>query len=144
MVDWPGSLDRLSREQERFAAAPEAPWKPPPGSYSIGGCFICFPRCKPGAGAEGDPAWAGAALISADQGVVTARASGAAGAPYQAGFLALREGPLLEAAIRNLLSLPAVLLVNATGRDHPRMTGLASLSFSPILRSRGFSRPDRP
>jgi deoxyribonuclease V len=124
-VDWPGSFDRLIREQERLAAAPPPPWTPPPGSYSIGGCFICFPRGKPGAGAEGDPAWAGAVLISADRGVVIARASGQAGARYEAGLLALREGPLLEAAVRNLPLPPAVLLVNATGRDHPRRAGLA-------------------
>ncbi|MGH2812253.1 MAG: endonuclease V, partial [Actinomycetota bacterium] len=44
---------------------------------------------------------------------------------YQPGLLALREGPLLEAAVRRLSILPDVLLVNATGRDHPRRAGLA-------------------
>jgi deoxyribonuclease V len=48
-----------------------------------------------------------------------------AAAPYAAGLLALREGPALEAAIRALPELPDVLLVNATGRDHPRRAGLA-------------------
>ena len=73
----------------------------------------------------GDAAWAGAALIKPDQSVVTAEAAGSAGAPYEAGLLALREGPLLEAAVRSLPCLPVVLLVNATGRDHPRRAGLA-------------------
>jgi deoxyribonuclease V len=59
---------------------------------------------------------------------------GEAGAAYAPGLLALREGPLLEAAVRTLLSRalaspavrpPDVLLVNATGRDHPRRAGLA-------------------
>ncbi len=50
---------------------------------------------------------------------------GAAGAPYEPGLLALREGPLLEAAVRSLAEPPQVLLVNATGRDHPRRAGLA-------------------
>jgi deoxyribonuclease V len=50
---------------------------------------------------------------------------GAAGAGYEAGQLALREGPLLEAAVRALAEPPDVLLVNATGRDHPRRAGLA-------------------
>jgi deoxyribonuclease V len=55
----------------------------------------------------------------------TALATGAAGAPYEAGLLALREGALLEAAVRGLRSRPEVLMVNATGRDHPRRAGLA-------------------
>jgi deoxyribonuclease V len=35
-------------------------------------------------------------------------------------LLALRDGPLLEAAVRTLPPMPEVLLVNVTGRDHPR------------------------
>jgi deoxyribonuclease V len=46
-------------------------------------------------------------------------------APYRAGLLALREGPLLEASVRRLPELPDVLLVDASGRDHPRGAGLA-------------------
>jgi deoxyribonuclease V len=42
------------------------------------------------------------------------------------GLLALREGPALEAAVRGLEMLPDVLLVDATGRDHPRRAGLAT------------------
>lgn len=48
-----------------------------------------------------------------------------AGAPYRAGLLALREGPALEAAVRALEQAPDVLLVDGTGRDHPRRAGLA-------------------
>src|ERR1019366_7253372 len=44
---------------------------------------------------------------------------------YEPGLLALREGPLLEAAVRALARMPDVLLVNATGRDHPRRAGVA-------------------
>jgi deoxyribonuclease V len=50
---------------------------------------------------------------------------GPAGAPYLPGLLALRSGPLLEAAVRALLVRPDVLLVDATGADHPRRAGLA-------------------
>jgi deoxyribonuclease V len=57
--------------------------------------------------------------------VATAVATGEAGAPYEPGLLALREGPVLEAAVRALRKAPEVLLVNATGRDHPRRAGLA-------------------
>ena len=72
---------------------------------------------------KGDPAWAGAAVITSDHRITSAEATGFAGAPYEAGLLALREGPLLEAAVRSLPRLPEVLLVNATGRDHPRSAG---------------------
>jgi deoxyribonuclease V len=58
--------------------------------------------------------------------VETALVTGAAGAPYVPGLLALREGPLLEAAVRALPRPPDVLLVDATGRDHPRRAGLAT------------------
>jgi len=44
---------------------------------------------------------------------------------YEPGLLALREGPWLETAVLRLPELPEVLLVNATGRDHPRRAGLA-------------------
>ncbi len=40
-------------------------------------------------------------------------------------MLALREGALLEAAVRALPQPPDVLLVDATGRDHPQRAGLA-------------------
>ena len=51
--------------------------------------------------------------------------SGPAGGPYLPALLALREGPLLEQAVRALPLAPEVLVVNATGRDHPRRAGLA-------------------
>src|SRR5207247_2406472 len=44
---------------------------------------------------------------------------------YEVGLLALREGLLLEHAVRALEDQPDVLLVSATGRDHPRGAGLA-------------------
>jgi deoxyribonuclease V len=44
----------------------------------------------------------------------------------------LREGPVLEAAVRALSVAPDVLLVDATGRDHPRRAGLA-LQLGSIL-----------
>ena len=91
----------------------------------MGGCFVCFPRGLRGQGAAGDDAWAAAvALGIAGRPEVVVR-EGKAGHPYQAGFLALREGALCETAVRSLSSLPDVLLVNATGRDHPRRAGLA-------------------
>jgi len=86
----------------------------------VGAVFVCFPRGGSGAGAAGDPGWA-AAVSSTATWVVT----GDAGAPYEPGLLALREGRLLELAVRGLEEPPDVLLVDATGRDHPRRAGLA-------------------
>jgi len=51
--------------------------------------------------------------------------TGVAGAPFESGLLALREGPLLARAVSALRAQPEVLLVNASGRDHPRRAGLA-------------------
>jgi len=88
------------------------------------GCFVCF---EPGTGGvKGEPAWAAAALMRGKKGLLaTAIARGEAGWHYVPGLLALREGPLLEAAVRALDAVPDVLLADATGRDHPRRAGLA-------------------
>jgi deoxyribonuclease V len=51
--------------------------------------------------------------------------TGSAAAEYRPGLLALREGPLLARAVLRLHPRPDVLLVDATGRDHPRRAGLA-------------------
>src|SRR5437588_644109 len=45
--------------------------------------------------------------------------------PEEAGLLALGEGPLLAAAVAALTRGPDVLLVDASGTDHPRRAGLA-------------------
>jgi deoxyribonuclease V len=50
---------------------------------------------------------------------------GATAAPYAPGLLALRMGAVMEAAVGGLRDRPDVLLVDATGRDHPRRAGLA-------------------
>jgi len=120
---WPADPDELERAQDALAAA--AP--PPPWTFGqeplIGGCFVCFGRGVGGRGARGEPGWAAAALDGTGGAVAVVR--GTAGAPYAAGRLALREGPLLEAAVGALPRRPDVLLVDATGRDHPRGGGLA-------------------
>lgn len=112
-----------------LANARPPPWRPPDLEVPTAGCFVCFPRGVSGAGAAGDSAWAAAALVHERALVASAVAVGEAGAPYEPGLLALREGPVLEAAVRALREAsevgPDVLLVNATGRDHPRRAGLA-------------------
>jgi deoxyribonuclease V len=46
-------------------------------------------------------------------------------AAYTPGLLALREGPILAAAVNALPYRPDILMVDATGADHPRRAGLA-------------------
>ncbi len=41
------------------------------------------------------------------------------------GLLFLREGPVLASAVEGLSPRPDILIVNATGVDHPRRAGLA-------------------
>lgn len=119
MAAWPPSPVELVALQQELAAAVWTPWRPR-GRYAAGACYVCFQRGLPGPGAAGDLGWA-AASLSDEVAVVQGRAPAA----YKPGLLALREGPLLEAAVRRLPALPDVLLVDATGRDHPRRAGLA-------------------
>jgi len=119
-MSWPTTADELAAWQEELARRRVRAWSPAPAS-AVGACVVCFPRGKTGAGARGDRAWA-AAVARGDTAVVR----GEAGARYVPGLLALREGPLLEAAVRALPRAPDMLLVDATGRDHPRRGGLAT------------------
>lgn len=123
-MDWPRSGRSLIAEQERLAGLAPEIWTPPAG-WQAAGCFVCSPRGKRGPGAAGDRAWAAAALLADERPPATEVVEGEATAGYSAGLLALREGPLLEAAVRALRRLPDILLVDATGRDHPRRAGLA-------------------
>ncbi len=125
MLTWPNTAEELITAQRDLAARTRSYWRPPAGQLLVAGCFVCFPRAYQGRGASGDPAWAGAALFDGRRRVASSVVTGAAGAPYEPGLLALREGALLEAAVRHLPQRPDVLLVNATGRDHPRRAGLA-------------------
>jgi deoxyribonuclease V len=122
---WPQSARGLVDAQRALAAADPPPWRLPATAPIVGACVVCFPRGQTGPGARGDPGWAAAAVLSGHRPVADAVAIGSAGGPYAAGLLALREGPLLEAAVRGLAVVPDVVLVDATGRDHPRRAGLA-------------------
>jgi deoxyribonuclease V len=146
---WPADAEELVATQRRLGSATPPPWRPA-GPFRVGACFVCFERGKAGAGAAGDRAWAAAAL-----GGETAVVEGAAGAPYAPGLLALREGALLETAVRALREPPDVLLVDATGRDHPRRAGLAlhlgavlglptvGVTHRPLLARGGWPREQR-
>ncbi|MGZ4494333.1 MAG: endonuclease V [Nocardioides sp.] len=122
---WPPDAASLLARQRELAGAVAQPWRPPEGGFPVGGCWVCFARGVSGPGSAGDRAWASAVVMRAGRGLERRVVTGSAGAPYVPGLLALRIGPLLEQAARALARPPDVLLVDATGRDHPRRAGLA-------------------
>ncbi|MDZ7679997.1 MAG: endonuclease V [Acidimicrobiales bacterium] len=146
LVALQGRLVERSRRVDR--------WRPPTGrAMRVGGCFVAFARGEAGPGHPGDRAWAAAVVLEVPaepgpgprrdpdrqlRGIPVGGAprqardveaqhavAGTVPASYAPGLLARREGPILEAAVRHLPRLPEVLLVDATGLDHPRRAGLA-------------------
>jgi deoxyribonuclease V len=143
MGGWPAGAAALARVQEELAGAAPPAWVPPAGRLPVGGCYVCFARGVVDAGAAGDPGVAGAAVTRGRRLLAAVTFAGVAGAPYRPALLALREGALLEAAVRALPLRPDVLLVNATGRDHPRRAGLA-LHLGAVLDLPTVGVTDRP
>jgi deoxyribonuclease V len=121
-IGWPGHAGELEELQSDLARSANSvtPWRPPVDAHlAIGGLFVASsisgpPRC-----------WAGACVVRDGRALGSIVVSGEPAAPYEPGHLALREGPVLERAVRRLDAPLDVLLVNATGRDHPRGAGLA-------------------
>jgi deoxyribonuclease V len=122
---WPSSIEELVALQERLGGEAPELWRPRTLPPVVAGCFVCFPADDPGRGCSGETAWAGAALLEPGQQVETVTIEGETGGAYRPGLLALRAGPALEQAVAALPSRPEVLIVDATGRDHPRRAGLA-------------------
>jgi deoxyribonuclease V len=152
---WPSNDEELVEFQDVVAREAELALAADPWSSDrpvIGGCFVAFARGEAGPGHPGDRAWAAAVAWRADPSSddrgrradshlrgaaadvaprraddVLAQAVAAARVPasYAPGLLARREGPVLAMAVGALASLPDVLLVDATGVDHPRRAGLA-------------------
>jgi deoxyribonuclease V len=124
MATWPATVDELTQLQHALGELTPEHWQPPATVLGIGACFVCFEHVH-GAGTAGDRGFAGAAVTSRRRLLAGVTSAGPAGGPYLPALLALREGPLLEQAVRALPIVPEVLVVNATGRDHPRRAGLA-------------------
>jgi deoxyribonuclease V len=119
------SREELIAIQDQLGkACPEA-WRMSDAMRSVAGCFICYPKKHEGKGAAGDRCWSAAALIQEGRLVALEVISGIVYEAYESGLLYLREGPILEAALQRLPERPDVLIVNATGRDHPRRAGMA-------------------
>lgn len=152
VTSWPDDDEALIALQRRLAVEADVARRDHPlvlpSRPLLGGCFVAFARGEAGPGHPGDHAWAaavtwrptgtprdeGAALRgrTPDRGPRIARdtheqvvVAGTVPASYRPGLLARREGPILERAVRALREAPDVLLVDATGLDHPRRAGLA-------------------
>jgi deoxyribonuclease V len=137
---WPATEAELrDRQRELAVLAAEAltqrPWTATQECL-VAGCFVAFARGEAGPGRPGDRAWAAAVVwrcpppdrgTGFGEGDLVARSVVADRVPaaYAPGLLALREGPILAAAVSGLAVRPDVLLVNAPGLDHPRGAGLA-------------------
>ena len=141
-VVWPADAAALEEAQRRLAALRPPLWEPAPRPV-VGASYFCAVRGSPLEGAADEPAWSAAARKEPGRRAVTAVVEGVAAAPYTPGLLALREGRLREAALRALDELPAVVLVDATGRDHPRGAGLA-LQLGAVLDVPTVGVTDRP
>lgn len=122
---WPSDAADLIALQQRLGRRSADPWRPPIGSPLVGGCWVCFPRGLSGPGKAGDRAWAGAVVLRGGELLDQSLRGGEAAAPYVPGLLAARIGGLLETVVLGLAVPPEVLLVDATGLDHPRRAGLA-------------------
>lgn len=130
---WPRTREDLERVQAELAVAEVEPWRFRQG-VAIGAVFVTSST----SGRAPERMWA-AAVIEGSTAVVRGETS----VPYEAGYLALREGEWLERAVRALPVAPDVLLVNASGRDHPRGAGLA-LHLGAVLELPTVGVTDRP
>jgi deoxyribonuclease V len=124
-TEWPRTAAELTAVQRALAAERPQTWQPSAAEVLVAGCFAAFDRGQSGPGDIGDPIWLGAAVFRRGRCLGHATTVGAAGGAYQPGLLALRVGAALESVVRALPVQPDVLLVDATGRDHPRRCGLA-------------------
>lgn len=148
MIDarWPNSAVELEALQRELANLEPPPWTPDPArGLVVAGVFAASATGLVGTGAAGDRLWAAAVAIDVGRGGsrVEAVVRGEAGGPYLGGLLALRQGALLASAIQALGIRPDTLLVNGTGRDHPRRAGLA-LHLGAALDTPSVGVTDRP
>ncbi len=94
MAGWPDARGDLEELQRRLAAEEPEPWHlPADGRATIGAVFAAFST-------RADPAPVERAWVVAVAGAVRSLFTCEVRAPYEPGYLALREGPALEEAVR--------------------------------------------
>ena len=131
-----GDAGLLSAEQERGGRLRPESWRPDPSPLVVAAAFVAFAPGEAGPGHAGDRAWVGAVAVR--EGMVTGSRTappvpgvvvrGHAGGRYVPGLLAVREGAMTVKALAALearVGRPDVVMLDATGRDHPRRCGLA-------------------
>ncbi len=121
----PSSAEELTQAQGELGRLTPEPWRPPLAPIAVGGCFAAFERGVTRSERRGERAWAAAVVVREGRTIDRAQSRDSIEALYEPGLLFLRAGPILLAALRALRSVPDVVLVNGTGRDHPRRAGLA-------------------
>jgi deoxyribonuclease V len=126
-VGWDAGPEEFRQAQEELGRERPEPWRPEPGvAVAIGAVFACFERRHKRPWEPGEEGWSAYIVGRDHQAFVTFGIGfGRTLVPYEPGMLGLREGALLESAVRLPRIRPDVLMVNATGRDHPRRAGLA-------------------
>jgi deoxyribonuclease V len=122
MATWPATADELIQRQHALGELAPERWQPAATLQRIGACFVCFERVQ-GSGAAGDMGFAGAAVTHRRRLLAGMTSSGPAGGPYLPALLALREGPLLEQAVRALPIAPEVLVVTPPDATIPAVPG---------------------
>ena len=123
---WPKTAEELINAQQGLDRADPPLWRPVDlEALHVAAAWVCFARGVTGTGSAGDPAWAAAVTMFGGRLTERAVAYGQAASGYIPGLLALRIGPLLGEVVGHLGHRFDVLLVDATGRDHPRHAGLA-------------------
>jgi deoxyribonuclease V len=123
---WPRTAEQLIEAQLWLAVADPPPWRPVDlDALHVAAGWVSFARGASGPGAAGDPAWAAAVTMRGARVTAHTTVHGQTAGGYIPGLLALRIGPLLCEAVGRLARAADVLLVDATGRDHPRRAGLA-------------------
>jgi deoxyribonuclease V len=75
---------------------------------------------------DGDRAVSAAVVLRDGETVETATARRETRIPYIPGLLAFREGEAVVASLRGLETTPDIILVDGSGRIHPRQAGLAT------------------
>ncbi len=140
MTTWPTTAADLEALQLHIAGrwSETPPWRPADlASLAVGAVFLVSSTEPP------DRVWAAAVVARGGRAVATAVVPGVPEASYRPGYLALREGGHLEGAVRALTPVPDMVLVNASGRDHPRRAGLA-LHLGLVLGLPTIGVTDRP
>ncbi|MFD2091516.1 endonuclease V [Blastococcus deserti] len=137
---WPADIASLLDVQQRLGTLQPPPWCPDSSLVELAAGVVVHTQ---GPGVAGERAWAGAVLVRGAHVIAAEIVEGVVSVPYVPALQSAREGPLLLAALEALRRRPDVLLLPATGRDHPRHAGLA-LHMGFVLQLPSIGVTDRP